>query len=160
MNEINILNTYLRRADNNDINITYNWANDKETRNNSFSSKPIDMETHIRWFSNKLSDNNCYMFILTDGSNNIGIIRLDYDLHSSFVISYSIDSNYRRLGLGTRIIELAEYEARNICKTNSDIIYIIGRVKTSNIGSRKCFENNKYSLLNNTDNELTYQKKL
>ena len=160
MSTFDITKTYLRKATLSDMQYIYEWANEDETRKNSFSSDKISWDTHVQWFENKLADTNSYIFILTDNSNLLGSIRLDYDLHSSFIISYCIDSKYRGLGLGTRIIHLADCEAQKIHIVHPEIIYITGKVKPSNIRSQKCFENNFYSLIDNSHNELTYQKVL
>lgn len=158
MPKIDISKTILREVTHSDVKLIYDWANDSETRSSSFSSEKIDWETHVKWFKGKMSDTNCHMFILTYNNSNLGIIRMDYDNNHSLYVSYSIDKKYRRLGLGTRIIKLAEYKAIKMHELNPEIIYISGKVMSSNIGSRKCFENNNYTMVNDYENEITFQK--
>ena len=40
---------YLRTADENDMDLLFQWANDPDVRKNSFHSEPISYETHKKY---------------------------------------------------------------------------------------------------------------
>ncbi len=153
-----INNLYLRKVEIKDAKTLFHWSNDKEVRRNSLSGKPIVWENHLIWFNGKLKDENCYFYILTDGTIDYGTIRLDYkEEENGLIISYSIDSRYRKCGLGTRTLELIEEKSIELSKKN-DIQYLIGRVKVSNYASKKCFEKKQYLLIKEAKEYLVYRK--
>ncbi|MGH9508910.1 MAG: UDP-2,4-diacetamido-2,4,6-trideoxy-beta-L-altropyranose hydrolase, partial [Terriglobales bacterium] len=51
----------LRRATEQDCRLLWEWANDPDTRANSFSSELIPWDDHQRWFRAKLSDPACLL---------------------------------------------------------------------------------------------------
>ena len=132
------MNAYLRKANIDDANIILEWRNDPLTRENSFSKEPIDPETHIKWFNSKLSDENCFMFILVDGTERVGQLRID-KVNDIGEISYMIAPNKRKMGYGKQIIKLAEGAV------NSNIKVLVGLVESFNEASKKCFIVNNYS---------------
>lgn len=52
-----------------------------------------------------MNSSKTQMFILSDGNNSFGQIRID-EIDSVWHIDYSIDYNYRGQGLGTQIVNL------------------------------------------------------
>jgi len=48
----------LRKIVASDKELIFDWANDKTTRENSFSQQPIDFETHSAWFDKKIKKVN------------------------------------------------------------------------------------------------------
>ena len=125
-----------------DARCLFEWANDKETRRNSFSEDEIKWENHIIWLKNKLEDSNCYFYILEDNDTKIGVIRLDVckDL-KEIMISYSIDHNMRNKGYGTQILMMAEKKLEDFFSG----YVLVGEVKSiDNRPSIRCFENNGF----------------
>ncbi|MDA0987475.1 MAG: hypothetical protein O3A55_07760, partial [Bacteroidetes bacterium] len=53
----------LRPAKLDDIKIIFDWANDKEMRQNSFDLKSIAWENHVIWYNNKLNQNDSIILI-------------------------------------------------------------------------------------------------
>lgn len=138
------MDLFLRDADINDAEIILEWRNDSLTNDNSFSKKLIDYETHIKWYETKLSDKNCYLYILTDGTEKIGHLRIDR-VHDVGRISYTIAPGKRKKGYGKKMIELAERVVSGNVKA------LAGFVKDSNEPSKKCFRHNKYAEFVNGD---------
>jgi UDP-2,4-diacetamido-2,4,6-trideoxy-beta-L-altropyranose hydrolase len=97
----------LRKLNENDRQILWEWANDIQVREVSFSSNPIVWEDHVRWFSTKLSDPNSQLYIAIDERDlSIGQVRFDIQ-NQEATISISIDRQFRHQGYGHKIIQLA-----------------------------------------------------
>lgn len=94
-----------KKATLDDAHLLYNWANDPTVRKNAINTQNIAWENHRSWLEEKLKNPNSLILILFQNEDPIGQIRLDW--HNEFwLIDYSIDSIYRGLGLGKKIIEL------------------------------------------------------
>lgn len=132
------MSAYLREADIDDAEIILEWRNDPITRENSFSKDLIAPKTHIKWFDGKLSDENCFMYILMDDTERVGQVRID-KVNDIGEISYMIAPNKRKMGYGKQIINLVEGVI------SSNIKVLVGLVETSNEASKKCFAANGYS---------------
>jgi RimJ/RimL family protein N-acetyltransferase len=129
-----------RRAAIKDAELLLKWANDPDVRKNSINQSEIPWESHLKWFSNKLSSLNTEIYIFLNDSIPIGQLRLDLQ-ENTWVIDYSIDRNYRGQGFGKlmlkQIIErFPEREFTAIVK--------IGNTHSSNIFSKLGFEKIEY----------------
>ena len=125
----------LREVKDTDCDMLFQWANDTETRKNSFHTDKILYENHVGWFQEKLQNPDCQIFILMREGNEVGQIRLDWNKNVG-EISFDIASKYRGLGLGSQILKLVEVYARRKI--------LFGKVKKGNIASSRCFEKNQY----------------
>lgn len=111
------------------------WANDPAVRAASYNSAQIGYEEHKRWFESKINDENCRIYILTDGRRDYGQVR-GYRRDGKVEISYSIDGNYRGRGFGRMMLELfAE-------KYPDALLY--AEVKKDNPASSRVFESLGY----------------
>ncbi|SHH20808.1 GNAT family N-acetyltransferase [Tepidibacter thalassicus] len=125
----------LRLANYKDCDLLFNWANDDLVRKNSFNSSKIDYSEHRKWFRSKIESNNSKIYICILNNKNIGQVRIDIEEHTG-MINYSIDKDYRGLGIGTEILKLIKSQFSNLI--------LIGRVKYGNIPSIKAFEKAGY----------------
>lgn len=132
-----ILEQYvLRKAVEGDIELLFQWANEKEVRKNSFQSDSIDWDTHYKWFQKLLQASDREIYIYCKDEEAIGQIRLEFK-ETCAEIHYSIDKKYRGQGHGERMLMLVE---ERIKKEQNEIKYIDAEVKKNNIASRKKFE--------------------
>lgn len=127
----------LRRVEESDCGLIYQWANDPETRKNSLNKAQILYEDHCRWFEGKLQDGDCDFFVCELKTKAVGQIRLDY-LKGSAVISYSVAKDFRGQGLGSQMLKLVEEQVKE------NILYLYGIVKKENIASQRAFAKNGY----------------
>lgn len=65
----------LRIATNEDMDLLYEWANDRTVRENAFHTEPIPYETHISWFARIMQDEDEILYILEKDNRPIGQIR-------------------------------------------------------------------------------------
>lgn len=138
---------YFRRADLDDLVLTFNWANDEETRKNSFNKEPISMEEHTKWFRDKINSDSARIYILGDGDASIGILRLDIG-EDELLISYSIAKEYRGLGYGGSMLLELEQLIRNDESLPGNLR---AEVKHDNIASQKIFEKLHYTACKKDD---------
>lgn len=126
---------YLRKADENDMDLLFHWANESMVRKNSFSSKEISYEEHKKWYKNLLSRTDCIQYIYMQETEAIGQVRLTMDGEIA-EIAYSICAPKRCMGYGKIMLRLA-YE--QVKKDFPQIKKLIAKVKPDNIASKKVF---------------------
>ena len=125
----------LRPASVDDCRLLWNWANDPETREVSFSPESVNWGDHVKWLESKLGDPDCVLLVASDGEGtSIGQVRFDVG-GGEAIISVSVDKAFRNRGYGNRIIRLA---CENVFET-ARIGSIHAYVKEGNDGSAKAF---------------------
>lgn len=126
----------LRPVSHSDIELLWEWANDPETRKNSFDSAKIPWEEHRTWCQKKLSDESCRIWIASTGGNApVGYIRFD-GKESEATISLTVAPNARGKGYGTKIIQ----QACDRLFAESQFRLVHAYIKPNNIASVKVFE--------------------
>jgi len=60
-----------------DADVLWRWANDPETRRNSFNTSPILYEEHVAWLSQRLGSDATPIWIFSDGDVPVGQVRFD-----------------------------------------------------------------------------------
>ena len=129
---------YLRKATIEDAEDILRWRNDPSSRENSFTKDEIDLDSHMAWFSRKLCEYDCFMYILMDDQNKAGNIRVDVE-DGVGEISYMIAPECRGKGYGKKILELVEPEVSGKVKS------LVGYTLKCNKPSSKCFTTNGYT---------------
>lgn len=150
-----LLNIWLRPAEDKDCDLLYKWANDETVRENAFNTNYIIYEDHKKWFQNKLNSDTTLLFICCLNQEPIGQIRLDME-NGNGIIDYSIDKKYRGKGYGTCILKEI---LKVLTKNNIRIDKVIGRVKYQNRPSQKAFTKAGYNC-NFEANYIEYYKHL
>lgn len=116
-----------------DRDLLFSWCNDPLCRRNSLNSAQISYEEHCRWFSGKLASQDCQMYILMEGEEAAGQVRLDMEGETG-TVSYFIDADHRGRGLGKRMLRMLEEDLPQRVQR----LYAV--VKEENIASQRCFE--------------------
>lgn len=129
------MNIKFKNASKNDQDILFKWTNDVDVRANAFNKDIINYANHVIWFDNKLNSLNTYIYICYLDEVPVGQIRVDIE-KSIGTIGYSIDRNYRGLGLGTYILKHID---RVLDKQNIKINKLVGKVLCTNIYSKNAF---------------------
>ncbi len=139
---------YFRKVKEADRELLFTWANDAETRRQSFSSAPITWDEHAAWFARTQADTDSLHWILmvcdeeNDDAQPAGVLRLTKHQESAaYRISYSIASAWRGRGLGSLLLEMAKMWTAALCLTCTELY---GEVKAENIASVRCFEKAGY----------------
>lgn len=128
----------LRSVDMQDSQILWDWANEKGVRESSFSPEKIEWNRHIEWLKEKIGDKKCsiYIALLSKSKVPIGQIRFDVVEDKNAIVDISVDSKFRGLGYGEKILRKGIDNAFKL----PTIETLIAFVKTSNYPSMKIFE--------------------
>jgi UDP-2,4-diacetamido-2,4,6-trideoxy-beta-L-altropyranose hydrolase len=125
-----------------DCGLLWEWANDPEVRAVSFSTEPIPWENHARWFRTKLSDPNCYYYILLSQEGvPVGQVRFDISGDKA-EISISIAPNFRGSGFGAYGIRIA---SKHLFQETA-ITRIFAHIKPNNNTSIDAFRKADYHM--------------
>ncbi|HEX2787455.1 MAG TPA: GNAT family N-acetyltransferase [Ignavibacteria bacterium] len=115
----------IRKANINDLDLYFEWANDDVTRANSINPEKIKYENHVKWFKNKINDNDSFLYIVSENDNHIGQIRFELKDDGYYHIDYSVDVKMRGMGYGKKILELAMNELKNDIPGKAILIALI-----------------------------------
>lgn len=130
----------IRKAVESDLMLLFDWANDPESRKQSYSSNAITIADHRIWFSKKISDPGAYIYILEFKTIPFALVR--FDVNQEALISYSLDKNFRGRGWATPALDLAIESFKMDYKKS---IKLVGYVKRSNESSVKTFQHLNFS---------------
>lgn len=123
-----------RRATTEDLELTFNWANDPDVRLNSYSSDPIVFDNHKSWFYNKIQDSNSIYFIAEESNESIGQLRFE-KVEDHVVIGVTIAPEQRGKGYGSGILREGLIEYSKIWN-----LPVYAYIKVDNMASIKAFE--------------------
>lgn len=146
----------LRPIKEEDCDLLFEWLNDREVRQMSFDTKPVLYDEHKKWFSKVLYSTLAHIFIICVDEKPVGQIRINIE-KSDGIISFSIDKNYRGRGYGSealrRIIDIVKEQKIKVNR-------MVGKVKYSNMYSRKAFHNADYKSLERQDYIEFYKEEM
>lgn len=127
---------HLRPVKKSDCKLYWQWTNDPVVRRFSSSPGIIDWEEHKRWFSDKMSDTGCYMFV-AENEQGISIGQIRFDLGNGIAeVSYSLDAGFRGMGLGSELVNQGIKSLMNCLEAS---ITIQSKVKKENLASNMIF---------------------
>ncbi len=124
----------MREANSSDLEITFQWANDSETRKNSFYSSTISFVEHSEWFRKKLKSDQSKMYIVSLGNTKIGFVRFEIDTEAT--IGIVIAPEYRGKGFASAIIDLA---CARFWKGQTNLVPVCAFIKKNNEASVRSF---------------------
>jgi len=127
----------LRKADEQDLLKTFEWAGNNEIRKFSFNKSAVEFETHKKWFTGKVNDAACFYYLGLFNGKIFGSIRFDLD-GSKAIISYLVDPDFQNMGLGTVLLKKAL--DLFITQISGDISLVYGEVFYDNIASIRVFQ--------------------
>src|SRR5688572_21756016 len=98
-----------RMATEEDVNLLFQWANDKVARENSYNQAPIEFEKHVRWFTEKVNSPACSIYIFTNEQNvPIGQVRFEKDIDKrEAIIGIVVDADERGKGYSSEMLKKA-----------------------------------------------------
>lgn len=124
----------LRKIRKDDKKLLFDWANDVETRRNSFNTDPIPWPVHEKWFEDQLKSESTRIYVAQDEQgNNIGQIRFERKGDRA-VLGFSINKAFRGKGLGRAVLDKG---CEAIFAEWKDIAFVFGEVKRSNEPCRR-----------------------
>ena len=132
----------LRPAIESDSRLLFAWANDKLTRQMSFSSAEIPWTDHQRWFEEKLADATSEIYMaIDDTGESIGVVRFELAQAGAATISITVAPAHRGRGIGSQIIDLGCEQLLKGQRSSEVLAYI----RPDNRGSLRIFERAGFS---------------
>ena len=118
-----------------DAQLFWEWANDREVRDNSWSPREVELSSHLAWFKGKIESKDSKMYVLESEARPVAQVRYDRTLRGEAEIDFSVSSKWRGQGLGTKALLLTKEDARR----SLGVCRVVGIVKSANVGSCKAF---------------------
>jgi RimJ/RimL family protein N-acetyltransferase len=150
----------ISKAELDDAQLYFEWANDRVVRENSVHREPILWDEHIRWFNEKINSGNSTFYLFkTMDKRPLGQLRFEHEQKQNW-INFSIDKNFRGQGLGEVVIKIA---IQQLIREKPGVKEINAVVKPDNIASVRAFEHNSFQLKRtysvNGEQYLEFKKK-
>jgi UDP-2,4-diacetamido-2,4,6-trideoxy-beta-L-altropyranose hydrolase len=131
----------IRKAAADDVELYLDWANQPDVRLNAINSDPIIPENHRKWFASRIQSDTTKLFVGVWNGKPVGQIR--FDLHNeAWEIDYSVDANFRNMGIGELLIRKGMQELFNEIGEN---LLVVGLVKFNNLPSAEVFKKMHFS---------------
>ena len=147
----------LRPATIEDSQMIYEWANDAETRKQSFSTEDISWETHKVWYEDCMKRTERKLYVCYHADVPIGQYRIDFANEEEVVVSYSIAPKYRKRGYGVEMLKVGEM---TIKKQFPSVCRMKAEVKIENTASQKMLLRNGYIKVECEEQHLLFVKEL
>lgn len=130
-----------------DKDLLLEWANDPETRQNSFCPENITPQGHEQWLAAKLAAPDCRLWMAVfDGSEQAGMVRFD-SAGNRAEISVNLAPHLRGQGLGSLVIETA---CARLFQEDSGVERILALIKPENQASLRAFTAAGFAVGNKT----------
>ena len=121
----------IRLADMTDMERVFNLSNDDFVRENSVNKSKILWENHVQWFSERIKNTKEPFYVFEDKAGNfVAQVRFNKE-DEEFVISVSLEKDFRGKGLAANIIKIASEKFGKYP--------IVAYIKKNNIPSAKSF---------------------
>lgn len=127
--------TKLRLARDTDLMFFFNLKNEVTVLESSFDMKPVPLETHTDWFTKKLKDENCYLFVIESNGISIGQVRVDV-FKDVGRFNVAVVPAYRGMDYASWGIKRA---ARRVFSRRQEVQRMQALIKPWNLGSTKSF---------------------
>lgn len=145
------MNLTHRPARPDDSALYFNWANDPDTRRQSFTSSPISLDTHANWFTRKLIDANALLLVFeNDADEPVGQVRFERqpeaDMPDEIIIGLSVEASFRGQGLASQLIQ----QGCTACRKQWGDVPIHAYIKPDNQASIRAFKQAGFTFLGET----------
>ena len=142
---LDCLPLHLRTATIDDESRLLKWRNDPQDREASFSTEPVEAAEHREWLWQALADPGQLFLIIEVGHSEggrdaCGMVRLRGITGPTIEISLGVAREYRRHGLGGRILHMATLVAFSLDGAQ----HVLAAVKPDNEASLKMFKRAGY----------------
>ena len=136
------LNT--RIAKNEDALDLFLWRNNSHTISMSLNENKILWKDHVVWFNKLLKENKSYLFLGILKNKKIGMVRFDFYKQKKYFVNINLNPDFRRKKLSSLLLKKS---IEHLLSIKITVNHLYAQIKSNNISSQKCFENNKFVLI-------------
>jgi len=97
----------IRNANMHDVDLTFQWQLNPNTRKYFFDPKVPIYDEHLVWFQNILDVPTDFFYIIEKNSKPAGVVRLNYNfsgLNSCYIVSIYVSPDHYKLGIGSIVL--------------------------------------------------------
>lgn len=127
---------HVRTVELSDAELLFSWANDAETRRNSFDTRPILWDNHLKWLENKITSDLDTLYVVEDGGLPVAHVRFT-QTPAAAEISVTVSPTSRGKRYGGRAIRAAVNRYRIELPESPDEIHAF--IKPANLASCNAF---------------------
>lgn len=142
----------IRLAKEDDSHEIWEWRNDEQTRKMSLTHDEISLTNHQTWYTKALADKNKCMYIISNQTEKVGVVRFDHSNDNTHLISINLNPKVRGKGYGSKTLNLAV----NTFKLKNTEVKIIAEIDYKNMTSRHIFEKNGFTTQNPDEKIIHY----
>lgn len=146
----------VRAATVDDEALLLDWANDRTTRRNAFSTAPITAEEHHTWFRGRLDDERDCRIFIGEAVDGVPVGQVRFDRHvDAWRISYALAPEFRGRRLGRPLLEVA---IRELARMDEPLL-LVAEVRGSNVASQRVFDSLGFeSVVGDDQDVITYRR--
>lgn len=113
------------------------WANDRVTRENSFSPEAIAAQSHRAWFRERVGNREACRLYLIEAADRVPVGQVRLELRAGrWMIGYAVAPVFRGRGIGRSVLTAALVKFR----AELPAAVVVGVVKRENLASNRIFE--------------------
>jgi UDP-2,4-diacetamido-2,4,6-trideoxy-beta-L-altropyranose hydrolase len=143
----------VREVTERDSAMLFEWANDSQTRSNSFTREMIAWSDHQIWLASKLGSPTDFLFLVTDGETPLGHVRFSIQSETA-EISVNLNPAIRGRRFGARVIRAGVTKFRFVGPRG--VTEIHARIRRENTASRKAFDTAGFVFRENDDDRVLF----
>ena len=133
----------IRIAKNEDALDLFLWRNNSHTISMSLNKNKILWKDHVVWFNKLLKENKSYLFLGILKNKKIGMVRFDFYKQKKYFVNINLNPDFRRKKLSSILLKKS---IEHLLSIKITVNHLYAQIKSNNISSQKCFENNKFVL--------------
>ncbi|MBC7952778.1 MAG: UDP-2,4-diacetamido-2,4,6-trideoxy-beta-L-altropyranose hydrolase [Rhodospirillaceae bacterium] len=137
----------LRRAGWDDSDDLLAWRNDPQTRATARNTGLVPVENHLAWLTAVLADPNRLLLVGEQAGEKVGTIRFDRQDEDSWEVSITVAPSARGRGMGNRLLAAGIAIQPKLL----DGGVLLATVGTGNMPSRRIFETNGFTLVDEAE---------
>ncbi len=124
----------LRAATAGDLELTFGWANDLETRAASFHGATIERGEHERWLRSAISGERRLLFIAERAGVPVGVLRIERQSAERAELGITVAPEQRGQGLAVQVLQAGVERAREL-----GLKLLLARIRPDNLRSLQSF---------------------
>jgi UDP-2,4-diacetamido-2,4,6-trideoxy-beta-L-altropyranose hydrolase len=148
----------VREAAVRDEDLLLEWANDPQTRRNSFNRAIIGAEEHHQWLCHRLRPGQRGLLLVIETQDGVPLATVRFDpIATGWRLNYSVGAQYRGRGLGGPVLERA---MAALARSRPEASSLVARVMAANQPSHRVFRRLGFEVVSDAAGAVEYRRSL